>query len=302
MAHALGSGGSKWSSWQSAPDWLTATWKGTEEALSAWRLAHRLLSREEAAGERIGPLTMHGFQGWQGRHIALGKRGEEVIVRCGGESAARWACQFLRFGGRPSRLDVQTTVRCVSPAPTIFGELWDAGTGARRKGGRPVSLALTQMKPAGTLLTVGRRSSAIYGRAYDKGIETHSAPPFKLLRFEVEAKKHAARALGAMLCHADDLECLCSTFVSSQFSRWGLTSRLPSSGREGIPASRQALSPRAPSDAQRKLEWTRTTVRPFLNRLLTIVGERAMRDALGWLPAPPDPRHEPGEGEQSPEE
>jgi hypothetical protein len=280
-------------SW-SAPDWLTATWKGGEEARAAWTQGMCLVEAESEAGDEPRPLTMMGYRGWQTTHAACGVRGEEVIVRCGGRAAASHAVRFLRSGGRPSRLDVQTTEKCVSPVPTRCGELWAAVTTARPKGGRRPACAVTQMKPAGWLLTVGRRSSETYGRVYDKGVEAKLDAPFKLWRFEVETKKHTARALGALLASAPDLEATCAYYVTSSFSSWGVYSR-PSGPAQSLKrALRQALESRDVGSDRRKLEYLRTVIRPMLRRLRERVSDEELREALQW-PPPPPPNPQPSE-------
>jgi hypothetical protein len=269
---------------QSAVDWLTATWPGGEVSKEAWDVGNILVAQEEASGEELRPWTLHGFKGWSAGGAAVAARGEETMVRLSGEAAAREALTCLRIGGRPSRLDVQTTVTFALPASSIFGCIWREVQTAAKGKGRPPRHALTVMRPAGTLLTIGSRSSVAYGRAYDKGVEAKLAEPFKIIRFEAETKQHLARAIGARLAADPEPEALCSAYVYSLFSRWGVRSWPLSSDGDRSPASRQAIwSPRTHTDLQR-LRWLQTAVAPMLRKLSARVGEEAISRALQWPP------------------
>ena len=174
------------------PDWLTITTvrgKGTS-AFTKW--ASQVIETEAKEGKKEEWKAM-GYKGWRVGEIKAGARaGEEAIAIFSGESAVKYAGRIPLGYFKVTRFDLQITLHVSPGDPTLaHREYADLGRqNELRKRPRYIKLISS---PTGTTLYVGKRTSAIMLRLYDK---THHYEKGKLgmyWRYEVEYKKDAAQ-------------------------------------------------------------------------------------------------------------
>ena len=152
----------------SGPDWLTATSRGLgpNTALTAW--SNEVADWLEAGGALPGRWVGMGYKGWSRGPLRVGYRGDaEMIAILSGDPALVWSSKLPRASAGPTRFDLQTTILLDRPNPRLAEKLYldlDVQNDTRK---RKRSIKLIRSS-GGDTCYIGRRSSAVYLRLYDK--------------------------------------------------------------------------------------------------------------------------------------
>lgn len=271
-------------------DWITLSGMGgsTTEEL-AWR-SDRLLQEEFRQGNTKRPWGMAGFNGWKCGHVQYGFRGDEVIVRLGGEVAAEHWRQLHGVSDNCSRIDLQVTVNTGEDPSMVIrrayqrARLW--ARGQPKAGG--VSILETTNGPS--TIYFNRRVSDRFGRIYDKGAQSKIEAFRGAVRWEVEFKNRAARFISTTLSGVSEDGPLCVDQVD------GFMSKRRASWTNGVRRQPQYLDVPtlqsadtigscfgSVSDSSRQLAWLRSNVSRTVQQLLDRgLGEEALT-ALGLI-------------------
>jgi DNA relaxase NicK len=158
---------------------------------------HGLLLSEMLAEERAGRKRHNrwllGYYGTVGQHFFIGKSEAGCMVQVSGAMADTLFRPLSHAGGRASRVDLQVS-RFVEESPDEYLHRAFVYAEAHvKKVGSPPTVLLTDSNSGARMLTIGSRTSELYGRVYDKGQESKQDSWMGYIRWEVEVKgKQAA--------------------------------------------------------------------------------------------------------------
>ena len=264
----------------SGVDYLTATARPDEGADELGRLAGAVVVEEREAGNRMRTWLWRGYGGIAAGGAMFGTRADGVIVRLSGATAARWAPAAAKLASTVTRCDLQVTwIDPDGDADAAVMKLY-RDRAALSGRGRPTDRTILRPEQTGPTLYAGRRSSANFGRIYDKHSEEPAAYPPGAVRAEVEAKGPVARALGTRVGDGSVTGGYVLAYTRDWFARRGVALPLPPDGRAELD-----VPPRAPTDAERTMEWLTKQVRPGVQRAMDWRGLWPTLKALG-LDAP----------------
>lgn len=263
-------------------DWVTYTVPRGDDADRLWRTACGIISEQEGKGSRRQSFGSHGYRGEQVEHAALGAREDGIYFRLSGELAcSKWG-EIGSSGGKPTRLDLQTTF-LLRHSSTECGQRFFPETPTRSlQRGRPPRFSFQKDTEGAWIGRAGSRSSRAYMRVYDKGIESGSHPAGIRWRVEAELKAEYAEAQWKALHSAESTPAYCYASSAYWAQRSGLAWPLPT------PSEITPLTPtteRVPSDVKANLAWLAVQVSPTVERL---VRAGLAREVLACLHLDPD--------------
>lgn len=270
-------------SWQfisSGIDWLTCSQRRSDEQSALWRNASKLLEREEAAGNRVKPWKLRNVTGLICGQTVRAMSPTHIVAQLSGAAAQENAMSLLPFADHVSRLDLQVTAMFTGEGTRAVAQAAYGAQERRRRGGAPLTRTLLNSQAGGATCYLGSRSSDVYGRVYDKGVESGQAPAGKLWRWEVEMKRDVATLTACELVAVECAAIAAAGRCSWQMSEWGTP--LPLS----LPAAPIFRPQTREPDSARILRWLSQGVRPSVEYLCGIGLRDEVTRALG-LPAPP---------------
>lgn len=242
-------------------DWLTCTTPRGSGYESFRALGGELVESEAREGNDVRRLRSQGYHGWSAGGASYGARGDGVMIQLRSDVAReRWR-DVARVASNVSRLDLQYTVRLDQPRPSIFIEQFRRAKRAPASRGRARSLTLITSTTEGDSVYLGRRVSDLYGRFYDKGREERQTTAGQLLRFEIEAKREAARRYTSQLLATQSEREQTTAIVSTYFKSREIEPLISSEKYREVLTARR-------SDASRRLIWLRSGVRPTCQKLV----------------------------------
>ncbi len=239
-------------------------------------LADLVIDDQHDVGNELRAWAWRGYVGSVCGDAAYGRREDSVIVRVAGEAAEMWAQGMIAAGARPSRIDLAVTIQADRDVPDAARRAYDELRAAYSDTRCRRSLSLIQSAESGDTLYIGRRTSPVFLRVYDKWRETGYTWPPNTWRYEAELKGTAARNAVAQLCEHGWSRSSIQTLAWHAFSRAGLNPIwTPSEDIDWRPY------PRPVPDAERTLGWLRTTVAPAIDHLQSHYPLDAILEALG---------------------
>jgi hypothetical protein len=260
-------------------DWCRLILDDPHAIKDARDFAQAIQRQDVREGGKIGRFHFEGYRGKHTDSIRWGEQGWELLIETSGEAAPAIARQLASFGGRCTRLDVQTTVHFSAPQPRY-------GMRCLRLRDLNQLQSLVSQRLLGLRLdtkgywcgTVDSRTSESVWRCYDKGAERRSAPRYHTWRLENELKYRAADPHWKALCASPDATQWCSRHVVSSWRRDGYFWPLRDSD-SGMPP---VEIPRRPPASHLALSmWLRRTVQPVVKRLLMVYSPDELLDMLG---------------------
>jgi DNA relaxase NicK len=135
-----------------------------------------------------------GFIGQKTRHALIGDKGDWQMLQVSGYSAkSGW---FLAHdGSQASRIDLQLTVfvgeLCVEQ---VIRDAYNAACKHIRSKSRPIEVTMIEKRGKAQTVYLGKRSSDIFCRIYDKFEESGKEEHRGCVRYEVELKGRASKA------------------------------------------------------------------------------------------------------------
>jgi len=225
--------------------------------------ADSLLWNERHLGFDLKPWSMAGYHGWKCGRLQFGERPDGAVVRLSSGLAAGSWFDLYQITGRCSRVDVQVTLHCDGPVPAeVFAMCAQAKTfyGDREDG---PTLTLWSDNREGATFYMGRRSSDLYFRGYNKAAQSNLPEHEQCLRLELEVKKRLTQSYIAKVLSAECVKFGCIEVIADYLRDRGICPinflNIPRSFYERlIPASDRVSS----------LEWLAKSVRPTVQRLI----------------------------------
>ncbi len=257
-------------------DYLTAVALDDRAQDSLANLADVIIQDQQDVGNELKAWTWRGYVGAVCGDAAYGRRDDSVIVRVAGEAAEMWGQGLVAAGARPSRIDLAVTIQADRDVPDAARRAYDELRAAYGETGARRSLSLIQSADSGDTLYIGRRTSPVFLRVYDKWRQSGYCWPANTWRYEAELKATAARNAVAQLSEHNWARSAIQTIAWQAFARAGLNPIWTAS--EDID---WRPYPRPVPDAERTLGWLRTTVAPAIDHLQSHYRLDTILEALG---------------------
>jgi len=185
---------------------------------------------------------------------------EGIMIISGGSAIAGLAFAALGIG-RPTRVDLQVTIRCTPPnhsvATRVYSDLENINKSRQRK--RYIKLISSS---TGDTVYVGKRTSKVMLRLYDKTHSVMQGQTGLYWRYEVEYKSRAAVKVLESLTTANDLMALCLSQVFAEYVKRDVQPRF--STRSVVDAIEVGMEV---STKDSKLRWLEKCVAPVVTQL-----------------------------------
>lgn len=258
-------------------DYLTVTTKERDASQALHSLASRLFAHESTCGNKVKPWGLSGFSGYACGPIQIGERDDELCVRASSSCANLNWKRLVALSDNCSRIDLQATVQI---GPEVARRIDTYKRAARRnsvKHGNKRRVRWVQEHHGGYTLYLGDRLSNVFGRIYDKGVESKMDQYSGCIRFEAQYQRKLSQFVARSLEKLDSPMPAIADYVSQFFAGRGVDLDLPY--RSGL----TYCCVRTRSDDDRCLEWLRNAVQPSVKRLIaTGKGDDCLR-ALGLI-------------------
>jgi hypothetical protein len=242
-------------------DWLTATAYRTRECETFYETAQTLLEESASIGNEVSTWKAGGYHGRRAAGVAVGVRNDTWIVRLSSDDARESWRRVYPLASNVSRLDVQVTFRLPQRDETFITRQRARALATNNKRGRRSDLKLISSTLDGDSIYLGKRTSDVYARCYDKGREEKSERSGIVIRQELEYKRERARSAASMLYQSASDEIESRQLVSSYFKRAGFQT-MPNEAEREVGARGRTTT----IDA--KLGWLSQAIRPSISFLL----------------------------------
>ena len=244
-------------------DWLSLSCAEDARGTALWRALNDLMSSEEPMPSERKPWHIRAFSGSQTESYALATDGQYVIGQLrGGQAEANWR-EMMRFAENVSRIDLQVTVDASERYAGVAQKVYRSALAGTNRGGRPPACALVVNSQKGETAYIGRRTSDYFLRVYDKGVQSESALPGHLWRWEVEIKGLPAWHLARTALTELWTPAKVASYVRRQFQLRGVEPSWEASGEVSV-----APVIKEHQDDRRSLEWLRQAVPYTMTRLV----------------------------------
>jgi len=259
----------------SGVDWLTATAYRTRKHESFYALGKHLLEIEAGHGNDINNWKAHGYHGLRSAGVRVGLRYDSFIVQLSDDAAHDHWREVSDAATNITRLDLETTFEFDRPQRGYIRHNFKLAKQHKSGRGRRRNLGIIENTIKGDTLYAGARTSDVFARYYDKGMEARVAPKGKLFRNEVEFKRDMASHILSELREATDANARAHGIVSRHFERLGLETPAYSGD------NRESARARLTSDNSRRMRWLASSVRPTVETLIKSGKLSEVLDALG---------------------
>lgn len=270
-----------WCSISSGIDWLTCSVPRSIDDAQLFAASGKLLSEEEARGNRRKEWKRGDLRGHICGSVVQAVSPTHVVVSVSGGRSHEAAPVLLPLSTHVSRLDLEVTASTVGNEPYALADVAYEASEQRTHGGRPLSRTIFHSKTGGHTCYLGRRSSDLFGRVYDKGVEQEVAQPGTMWRWEIELKRDLAQLTARELALVGFTSAAAAELVFGQMTAWGVPHPI---GPENAPLRKGQDQER--NTVSRTLAWLERGVRPSI-RYLVDAGH--LEDVLRALGLPPSP-------------
>jgi DNA relaxase NicK len=258
----------------SGVDWLTATAYRNPSRSRFYELGKDLIATQASYGCEMRDWRAGGYHGQQCGGVAFGVRHDTWILKLSSDAARDHWHDATRESTNVTRIDLQLTIRLVSPNTNFFATQRERALKHRRGRGRRANVTLISSSMDGDSLYLGKRSSSLYARVYDKGKEQKTERAGVLVRQEVEAKAEAVKPLVEQLNQSASVESECARLVASYMESFAI--QTIRGGANFLWGARgRATRPDA------GLHWLRSSCAPTVKRLADCGRLDEVLDALG---------------------
>lgn len=184
-------------------DWITGVATGLETGTRLLRYGSELATYQKRLGHPRKGWGMAGFSGFQVGQVQFGSRNHEGIIRLSGELAHTHWRQLYAMEVSCSRLDLECTSRTGQLAHERIAREARAGRRYSRRAKKNATTTFVTCTDGGATLYCGKRVSLVFGRVYNKAIESGDDYYRNCVRHEVEYKGVVADRLFKKLAVLD---------------------------------------------------------------------------------------------------
>lgn len=256
-------------------DWMTCTALFPKSSIRLRTLAELMLQKEKRAGNDVSPWGMAGFDGMMCGQIQVGTRDQQTLVRVSSDLAHSTWRRLYCLCDNVSRLDIEATYIMQAKPGTVVAKAYGQAARFSRKSVASATVSTLRTAHGPATLYIGKRSSDLFARCYDKSSEGGPAWPKGAVRFELELKGKQANLTVKRLYESSATESWVDSRLRSYFVEHGVD-------YPGPPDSPSNYScPRTRPDVDRRLLWLATHVRPSIELVINEVGRDRVLEALG---------------------
>jgi hypothetical protein len=244
-------------------DWLTVTATKQERRLHFVNFARQLVKLENGRGGLERPWHWKGYSGATSNGVKWGTRQDSDILQIAGGTAGEWFDQAWTHSDNCSRLDLAATIKVEGKVSDYIHRHSEEALALKAEKGSGPSVSVIWSEGSPATLYVGRRESDLFGRVYDKGLESGDLAYDKCIRYELEVKGEPAYRGAARVHSAADRPGVIRNALWEFFTRRGVR---PIYRCMGEPV--RIANIRQPSDAATRLGWLSSQVAPAVKRLI----------------------------------
>jgi len=256
-------------------DWSTVTTKEPTR-YAEWKEAFvACAAQEQAAGYKWAKGAILGYKGEQAGRVFLGERSDGAMLRISGSAADKYFWLFSPDGAHTTRIDLCANVVMDLPKTDMLSKMYVKALATPNREGRPTKLSLLVNSDGGSTLYVGSRSSARYGRIYDKGVEEGTHAPGLIYRFELEIKDVMADQAVRLMAQSSAQDRTMLSLIHNFFTERGI----PVPWRQPAGEGRLNL-PYVPQNDVGSVKWLQGPVASTVARLVGTIGTEATLRAL----------------------
>lgn len=261
---------------ESQVDWLTVTTRSRPEYGALLHLGDVIRDEELKCDPTVSQWYWRGYQGTRGEHFAYGAREDTDILQLAGPLAAKWFPRAYALADKVTRIDLAVTVFYDGGREGVAHGCYNAGCQHNAQAGKGPERSLIQNSQGGSTYYVGVRTSDLFGRVYDKWRQKRQEEYRFCWRWELEIKGDIAGRTAARLAASTDRANELADIVSTYFIRRGNDADwMASRGKLRVKTERRQ------SSVASRLHWLDSSVRPVIRKLLPLVTEEELIEALG---------------------
>lgn len=265
---------------QTGVDWITATTPADGREWPLLLAADAILAQEERDGHELERARWQGYDLKCCGGAWAGAREDSALVRLSGETAGAHWWHLVRHAKKITRLDLAVTVRPVPADPRLAAKHLRQVLRWRKGRAQPFKVNYHGTPEGIQTIYLGSRTSATYGRIYDKWAESEEDRWRDSWRYEVECKDAVATRLARVLVGEPDRDWPVRVYVYDWFTKHGCRPWFPRPGGDvHAPSAREA------TEDDRTMRWWDEQVATVYARLAPKFGTRRMLSALGasWV-------------------
>ena len=264
---------------ESGVDWFTTTathGNGADELLREGQLYVQERAHSNGGSFR---QVLEGYRGIACDGVFAGWRADGAMVSLSSVAASQGWRRFRVGNAHATRVDVQATLFDGSFSAALANAGYNAGRSGSSVRGKEPKRTIIRGTDGGCTLYVGAPRSERRLRLYDKCAESEGRYPKGTWRWEIICRHEAAEALARLLESSEDETEALLSFVAAESERFGVNLPLYTSQRPERYVIRRQIS-----TDERRLQYLRDSVAPFLAKLGTRLSRRQLLDALGLWP------------------
>lgn len=260
-------------------DWLTMTVKRSQARNDLSKKAYDFLEESIETGSDVGQWEKHGYTGWYCNGARWGRRDADDLMQLSSDTAGHYWLEYLALADNVSRIDLAVTLKFDQNNARLVAKQFEQLKEESERTKLICKYSRTEGLKEGYTLYVGSRSSAQFGRLYDKQAESHNAEHWlNCLRWEVEFKKPLAWEVAQNLASSPHRDQLIYQRVYGWFTdRYVYVPDLGSAKVAPLAIPRKVL----PDD--KRLAWLARQVRPTVEKLQARGLDLEVKKALGIL-------------------
>lgn len=216
-----------------------------------------------------------GYIGFRKGPFKWGVRGRDEAIAIISGSIAPIGLLWSEIGiGHPTRVDLQVTVQLEKPNRNVARETYADQETQNLSGRKPRYIKLLA-SPSGETVYVGRRTSNVMLRLYDKSFDYGETKSGQIWRYEVEYKGRAAGKALTQVRRSNDVVQAVSGMVFAEYVKRGVRPRFRSDNQiSAIEVSAEI------STLQTKIRWLEKGVSPVVAQLCNAGYEMEVLTAL----------------------
>lgn len=256
-------------------DWITCTCRDGETRDEFQNFGYSLLHSQSHSGTSISPWSFEGFEGLKTDGVAVGVTDDMTIIRLSSSTAWAYWRRVFELSTNCSRIDFQVTFGNIPNVTCLIHQSHNEALAYSDNTKLRPSVELRDNNRRGPTLYLGVRTSARFGRLYDKYRESRSEHYSGCARAELQINGKAAVFAGRAVCSMPPSPNSVLSLVDGFFRRRGVLPWWPDV------ASHHLTVPRQRGTTSSRLRWLRLQVKPSLELLAAAGYGKAALEALG---------------------
>lgn len=260
-------------------DWFTTTAVGARDAELLLLRGELITAQERRRGGILKPWKLAGYSGWRCGRCEFGARDDGAIVRVTSSLADSEWWGLWQITERCTRIDLQLTLRFAEDVNQQIDKLSSMVERFYLNRSDGPTLTNWSNNAGGRTMYLGKRSSCLYFRAYNKRAQSNLDAHEGCLRLELEVKQGVCALVIASLLRAETVAQGIQAILAQYLLERGIVSNLAFSDRVSLSETSTFVN-----DRSRLLRWLETAVRPSVQLLIEDGDLNAVLDVLGLHP------------------